>query len=50
MIVVYRDSLGYVQLEVDFDGISFIDNCACFCSDGREYKIPVKMLIGIGAM
>ena len=48
MILVYRDEIGYVQVEVDNNGVQFLDGYAYFGNDEREYKIKIENLISIG--
>ena len=48
MILVYRDEIGYVQVEVDNNGVQFVDGYVYFGNDEREYKIKVENIISIG--
>ena len=40
-VVVYRDEVGIVAVEVDGDGVSFSDGMAYFSDGDREYRVPV---------
>lgn len=48
MKLVFRDELGYVQVEVNEYGVSFMDGQAIFeDSNGKEYRIAVNNLVSI---
>lgn len=48
MTVVWRDMLGYLQIEVDEYGIQFLDGYAHFSDDdGHEYQVPVEDMVAI---
>lgn len=47
MTVVYRDKIGYVRVEVDNNGVAFVDGYAYFGNDEQEYKIKVEDLVCI---
>lgn len=47
MTVTYRDELGYVQVEVDSNGIQFTDRYAYFSSDEKEYKVKIENLVSM---
>ena len=48
MLLIYRDEIGYVQVEVDNNGIQFLDGYAYFGNDEREYKIKAENIMSIG--
>ena len=47
MILIYRDEIGYVQVEVDGNGIQFVDGYAYFGNDEREYKVKIDNIVRI---
>ena len=48
MKVVFRDKIGYVQVEVNEYGVSFLDGQAMFeDGDDREYRIDINNLVSI---
>ena len=47
MILVYRDDIGYVQVEVDNNGIQFVDGYAYFGNNEREYRIKIEDVVCI---
>ena len=47
MTVTYRDEIGYVQVKVDSNGISFANGYAYFGNNEQDYKIKVENLVCI---
>ena len=47
LVVMYRDEIGTVCVEVDDSGVDFLEGVAFF-SDGRtDYEIPVNHVVRI---
>ena len=47
MTLTYHDGLGYVKVEVNEDGIDFLDGFAYFSSGNRAYKILSEQMVCI---
>ena len=47
MTVVYRDNIGMVSVDVDADGLSFVDGRAYFSSGDDDVVVPVESLVEI---
>jgi hypothetical protein len=47
MKIVYRDRLGYVELDVDGNGIDFMDGIAYVSNDTGDYRINAERIIKI---
>ena len=47
MNLAYHDGLGYVKVEVNEDGIDFLDGFAYFSSGHRDYKILSEHIVCI---
>lgn len=51
MKLVFRDELGYVQVEVNEYGVSFLDGQAIFeSSNGQVYAMDVSSIVYIGKL
>ena len=47
MIITYRDKLGTVIVESDYEEIDFLDGFAFFSVNGEEYNIKIDQLVRI---
>ena len=47
MTIYYRDELGVIGVDIDFNNIQFCDGKAYFSSDGEEYTIDINNIIEI---
>ena len=44
MVVIYRDEIGSIAVNLDDNTVDFVDGIAYFDSDGTTYKIPIENL------
>ena len=44
MVVIYRDKIGSITVDLDDNTVDFVDGIAYFDSDGTTYKIPIENL------
>lgn len=49
MTIYYRDEVGGIAVDVDFNNVQFLAGEAWFSSGGEEYRIPIENLIEIVA-
>jgi hypothetical protein len=47
MFITYGDELGQVVVEVDADGVSFVDGFAYFSDGSDNYKIETARVVSI---
>ena len=47
MVVIYRDEIGQVSVELDENSVDFLNGIAYFDSGGKTYRIPIGSLIRI---
>ncbi len=47
MTIYYRDEIGEIAVDVDFNNIQFLGGECYFSSNGEEYRIKVEQLIEI---
>ena len=44
MVVIYRDKIGRIEVNLDDNTVDFVDGIAYFDSNGTTYKIPIENL------
>ena len=48
MSIIFRDELGYIAVNVDENGIQFVDGIAYFSGlDGKNYLVPLGNLVSV---
>ena len=44
VVVIYRDKIGRIEVNLDDNTVDFVDEIAYFDSNGTTYKIPIENL------
>ena len=47
VVVIYRDKIGSITVDLDDNTVDFVDGIAYFDSGGKTYRIPIGSLIQI---